>query len=487
MRVVADVLCAIFLTASSAECFRTLQSASYRPQRGYFKLCFSWYFAALVLVQGAAVALDFWRFGCYVNAVLFGALAVGCLLVRRKCPLKLTKRIWRQLAVQAILLLSLCVFVNSSWWVWLLPVVTLVSWAICLPTELVVNRHYLRKACAKLAKSNVTVIAVTGSYGKTSVKDMLSSLLKDCVSPMGSCNTPLGIAAYVNKTDICSARYLVLEFGARKRGDIAQLCKLFRPSVGIVTGVCEQHLSTFKTFRNIVATKRELVEHLPKKGFCVLNARDETARSFADAGVCAKHLSNDGLKTVCKQVNFEGTTLTVESGGEKREVTLPHIADYVADVFAICAQTALRLGQSLEQTVKNACRVRPTPHRLELKRANGFYILDDSYNGSIAGVTSCAKTLDKFCCSKVVVTQGLAECGRLRRQLNVECGRILGAACDVAVVLGKNKGFLREGLEQSGCKTICADSLNQAVRLALPFVQGGVLLFQNDLPDVAGL
>ncbi len=487
MKIATEIFSAICLTALSAECFRVLQAASYRPVRGYFKLCFSLYYMILLLTQViAVVAIKLWQYGIYFDAGLFALLAVVWNTLPRKSPLKLTKRIWRMLTAEAIVLSILCVFVNISWWVWLLPLFVLFAWGLCLPLDLLINHHYLRLAQVKLRQSGAKVIAVTGSYGKTSVKDMLSALLNNCISPQGSCNTPLGIAAFINKTDLNGARYVLLEFGARQKGDIAALCKLYRPKYGIVTGVCAQHLSTFKSLQNVILTKRELVENLPQDGFCILNSRDDIALSFTSCGVCAKFLSNEGLQTD-STVDFDGTSISVNVSGDVRTVKLPQVASYITNTLEICIQATLRLGQPLFDTIANTVRIKQTPHRLQLTKGNGFYILDDSYNGSLPGVESCCKTLKSFVCPKVVITQGLVECGKLRREMNVQCGLLLGQACDAAVVLGKNADFLVEGLTLSGCRVMTAQNLAGAVQLAAPLAMGGILVFQNDLPDVVNI
>ena len=484
MQIAAQCVSALCLTVASAECFRVLQSSGYRPQRGYFKIYLSVYYLCLLVLQIVTALLyvyvDFYYF---INLALFALLAVVVCVIKRKCPLKLTKRVWRMLAVEAVTLTLLCVFVESCFFVWLLPLLTLVAWVICLPIDAAIARHYLKCACDKLSKSDVTVVAVTGSYGKTSVKDMLSTLLADSITPTGSCNTPLGIAAYINKTDLTGAKYLILEFGARRCGDIAELCKLYKPKYGVISGVCAQHLSTFKSLDNVIATKRELVEHIPTDGFCVLNSVDEIASSFTSAGNCCKYLSYDGVKIKVKNVDLNGTHLEVAVGKKKAEITLPQISDYVKDTFAICLQLALKLNQSFEDTISRVPLVKQTPHRMELMKGANCYILDDSYNGSIVGVTSCMKTLAQFAVTKVVITQGLVECGKERKAMNVQCGRLLGSVCDVAVVLGRNSKYLVEGLQETPCKILYAKDLKQAVLLATQHVTGGILLFQNDLPD----
>ena len=484
MKIVVYVVSAICLTIVSAECMRVLQQACYRPQRGYFKIFLTVYYLAMLMVQVVSTLLYVYvDFYCYVNLALFAMLSVGVNVIKRKCPLKLTKRVLRMFAVEAFLLILLCVFVESCFFVWLLPIFTLVAWVICLPLDVVIARHFLKRASVKLSKSNVTVIAITGSYGKTSTKDMLSALLEGSVAPSGSCNTPLGIAAYINKTDLTGAKYLILEFGARRRYDIAELCKLYAPRYGIVTGVCAQHMSTFKSLENIVATKRELVEHLSQDGFCVLNSADEIASGYVNSGNCTKYLSYDDIQISVKSVDLNGTQMEIECDQNKVNVCLPQITDYVKDTFAMCLQMALRLNQQFDKTLNRISFIKQTPHRMELVRGVNCYIIDDSYNGSIAGVSSCAKTLAHFDCVKVVITQGLVECGKNRKDMNAQCGEILGNVCDVAVVLGRNAKYLAEGLGKTTCKIVFAKNLKQAVLLATERVNGGILLFQNDLPD----
>ena len=142
------------------------------------------------------------------------------------------------------------------------------------------------------------------------------------------------------------------------------------------------------------------------------------------------------------------------------------------------------LWQSFEQTIDNLLKVKQTPHRMEISRCNDFYIVDDSYNASLGGVESCAKTLSFFHCPKVVITQGIVECGKDRKQQNLQCGKLLGGVVDVAVILGKNSSYLQQGLLLGGCnKVLSATNLNDAVTIARKYAVGGLLVFQNDLPD----
>lgn len=469
----------------SYECFRCLQGANYLPQRGYFRLLLSPYFAALAVVQGAVLAVKLCQLPSWISCIFYAIAAVIFVAIPRKSPLKFTKRIIRMAVAQLALCFVLCYFDVAAYAVITLPLVALISLSICLPMDIAVARYYIRKAQKKLAASKAVVVAITGSYGKTSVKDMLSSLLDDSLTPKGSCNTPLGIASFINKTDLYYAKYLVLEFGAKRKGDIAELCRLFKPKYGIVTGVCPQHLSTFKTWDNVIATKRELVEYLPEDGVCVLNSSDETAISFAAAGNCSKVASNELVSVSLDGISVDGARLNVRHAKTDKQVNLPQITAHSVDTFAMCLTMCLVLKQSFTKTLSRVVDVKQTPHRMEISKAANCYIIDDGYNGSIKGVVSTANTLIHFTQHKTVITQGLVECGRLKKKLNVQCGLILGQACDVAIVLGSKKKYLAEGIKQTKCKVIFAKNLKEAVQLAQPYLNGenSILLFQNDLPD----
>lgn len=480
------VLEPLLLWLLSYECFRRLQGANYRPLRGYFRLLYGPYYIVLVALQIFAVFTQIYGLPRYIADILYGVAAVAFACIPHKIRFKFTKRICRMLIAQLALLAGASIAKIAPYTVAALPFVTLVSLVICLPIDAIIAKHYIRKAQRKLESSNVTVIAITGSYGKTSVKDMLCALLDDSACAKGSCNTPLGIAAFVNKTDLYYVKYLVLEFGARNRGDIAELCRLYKPKYGIITGICAQHLSTFKTLDNVIATKRELVEYLPRDGVCVLNCADDIARAFADLGECRKALSDNGINVTSNKVTADGTELSVAYRKTVKTVLLPQITEYVKNTFEMCLQMCLTVGQCFTKTLQRVGNVRQTPHRTEITKAQNCYIIDDGYNGNIVGVTSMANTLQQFAQHKTVITQGLVECGRKRKEFNVECGRILGSACNVAIVLGANAKFLKEGLSQTDCTVLQAKNLSQAVSQAQPYLNGpssSILIFQNDLPD----
>lgn len=480
-----QIIDALLLTTISTECFRVLQSCSYKPQRGYLKIYLTPFALLLLIVQILAVLCYFLLSKLIVTAI-FVVATILIFIKKRKCPLKYTKRIIRMLIIQLAVMFCLCYFVGGVFLVIVLPFITLVSWLICLPIDCIIASYYLQLATKKLSQSNVTVIAITGSYGKTCTKDMLSVLLDESIAPSGSCNTSLGIASFINKTNFLGYKYLILEFGARNVGDIARLCKLFSPKYGIVTGICPQHLSTFKTLDNILKTKGELVQNLPKEGFCVLNGADRNLCSLLDFGTCKKIITNK--KSISNfQTTLNSTTFDVTYNNVTHSIHLPQVSQYVVDTFLACFYTCILLGQSVDVTIANCQKVEQTPHRMQTYFNGSFWIVDDAYNANIKGVESCCNTLSQFDNFKIVLTQGIVEGGRQQKALNELCGKLLGKTFDVVIAIGKYAKQISFGAS-GDCQVICVKKLAQGIKELQKYVrQNCIVLFQNDLPDVANL
>lgn len=480
-----DCVCVgIMLTVLSVESFRVLQQVGYRPERGYMRVYLSAYGILLLCTQCVSVAMYLLGAPVWAAVCLYAVVGLPCLFVRRKCPIVYTPRLIRMFAVQLVL----CV-VLSLWLAWfvvaLLPCLALVAWTAMLPVERKIAIRYQKSATKRLVESGVKVIAVTGSYGKTTTKTMLAELLGGkAVCPTGSCNTPLGIAKFINGCDLSKYKYVVLEYGARRRGDIAELCRLYPPDYGVITGICPQHLSTFGSLDNIVAEKTSLGSALPSVGICVINGADEVLRKATFDGKCKVLASGSNVSVRTIKTEIDGQTLEVDTAQESATVKLPQIADYAANIFAMCAEMCLSLGMSLDEITANTKFITQCPHRMQVLRRGELCIVDDSYNASIDSVSAACSTIGKLGGTKIAIAQGIVECGNKRKQLNIECGRMLGETFDIVVVVGKNSSLLQRGCEESSTPTIKARNVQQATLLAVERICGkGILYFQNDLPD----
>ena len=214
-----------------------------------------------------------------------------------KVPLVYTARVKRLIATEVILTFFLLLFVFfftatpldnftlSTWGFFrfnsfillisiIIPVIVLASNLINLPIEGLIHYYYFQTARRKILKAKLINIGITGSYGKTSTKFFLSSILsakfKILFTP-ASYNTPMGISKVINQNDLSDYSMFVAEMGADKFGDINELCKLIKPDYGIITAIDNQHLETFLSVENIVKTKLSLFNNIKEKGFGIYN------------------------------------------------------------------------------------------------------------------------------------------------------------------------------------------------------------------------
>ncbi len=476
------VLCCVALYMCSLPCLAYLQGKSYHITE-YFTVLKSRYFLLIVLLQFAFAVLfalnRLWAGVICVCVTLPLGIVFAVKIAKSNKPMKFTFRMILTSAALCCVITAVCLVFPVG--VALLPFAVAFSHIVLLPLESAIGRYYISKARKKLHASNVVTIAVTGSFGKTSVKQILSQLL-NCNATPSSYNTPLGIARYINGNAIDS-RYIVLEFGARRRGDISKLCRLFPPDVGVITGVTDQHLETFKSLDNIVYEKGCLIDSLTESSFCVIGSVQNT-ESYRTRGKCRKvYVGTDGLSFDIVKVENNEMHFVVH-GDNDVDFQCPLLG--VANVQNIvCALEVCRqLGYDISQFKDSVKGLLQIDHRMQLINTPHFDIIDDSYNANINGVASCCTTLDMLRGAKVAISQGIVEGGSQQRQLNVQCGRLLGASCRLVVVVGVNSNSIAEGVALAGGNVVFADSTADAVKTvnALDY-KVDYLLFQNDIPE----
>ena len=364
-----------------------------------------------------------------------------------------------------------------------LPVACLAN-CVTLLWELPKNKSYIKKAKAKIEGSKLTVVAITGSFGKTSAKNVLAQMLKGkyrVLATPSSFNTPLGIARTVNGNALEDYDVFVAEFGARNVGDIAELCELCPPDYSMITGICAQHLESFKTLENIISAKGEIIAGTKNKtvisGSCFeyFKLRDGVERCD-----CVSEVSAD----------CTGTKLTLTLGGVQKRVKTKLLGAHSADNIGICAQVAFALGVSLDDICKAVEELDFVEHRLQLSVSNGVNIIDDGYNSNVVGAKCAVEVLRSFPGKKVVVTPGLVELGVLEESENKALGASL-VGLDYVILVGETlvtavkQGYLDAGGEEE--KLVLVPSLLKAQdALKTVIASGDTVLFLNDLPEIYG-
>lgn len=349
----------------------------------------------------------------------------------------------------------------------------------------------IRRATAQLAAHKAVKIAIAGSYGKTSMREMLTTVLaegKNVAAPGGSYNTPLGISTFAASLK-GDEDVLVFEFGEYYPGDIKELCEMVRPDIGVITGVNEAHLEKFGSLDKTAATIFELADYLGDKPVYV-NAESRLARERATPEHILYGPGGAGYwRTEDPTTSLEGTTFAL-AGEEVRIIARSKLLGlHQVGPLSAAADIARRLGLAPLQIEKGITKTVPFSHRLEPHfGGDGVVTIDDSYNGNPDGVRAAIDFLAALPGRRWYVTPGLVEAGPRVREVHTDIGRHLARAHIEKVVLIRNSvtPFIEEGLSDAnfqGALIWYDDALLALKALPAMTVKGDIVLLQNDWPD----
>lgn len=377
----------------------------------------------------------------------------------------------------------------------LAPLVLMLA-ALCnAPFENWNNRRYINRTKRILEKSDCIKIGITGSYGKTGVKNILTTLLSQkyrVLATPESYNTPLGVALTAKKLD-STHDVFIAEMGARHVGDISDLASLVKPQYAVLTGVNNQHLETFKTEENIKQTKFELFENLPETAYGFFSSDNEISKELYGNAKCNKFLAGiSGGLVHAKQiaVGEGGTSFLLEIEGERAvrcNTTL--LGKHNISNICLAAAVAYKIGLSPKEIAEGINRLKAVEHRLEMVTNNkDIKIIDDSYNSNQDGVRAALEVLSSFEGRKIVLTPGLVELGKEENIANYEMGKEIAAVADKLIVIGRhNAEMLIKGWYEGGRGNediLFAKSLEKGNAMLNEIMRAGdVVLFENDLPD----
>ena len=443
----------------------------------------------------------------FATGITIGAWAIAW-REKFKTPLVYTMRVKRLFATNILLFIAITVLAllfAGKWAIAIIGVTLVFSNLLMLlanlintPIEKAINRDYYNDA-KRIIESHkgLIIIGVTGSFGKTSTKNYLASVLAEkynvLVTP-GNFNTLLGVIRTIREHLRPYHQVFIVEMGAKQKNDIKEICDLVHPTIGIVTAVGEMHLETFKSVENIQDTKFELINSLPASGLGVINNDSEYIKSYK------------GIKSPCRIIRYAaegegdykaanvvygagGVTFTL-NGGEQYSSRLLGAGNLLNILAAIAV--ADHLGVPVNKQKNAIARLQPVEHRLSMKVANGITVLDDAYNSNPQGAKMGLEVLKNFAVGennkRIVITPGFVEMGVRQTEANKELGRTIATSCDYAIIVNAvNREAIKSGLEEGGLpaeKYFLADSLNHAhEHLAKILRAGDVVLYENDLPD----
>ena len=359
---------------------------------------------------------------------------------------------------------------------------------LLLPIDFFAKELLVLLAKNKIKKLNdLKIIGVAGSYGKTGMKDMITTVLEEkfrVVKTPESVNTPVGIARIILKNVNLETEILIIEMGEYYPGDIKNICLIAAPQIGVITGINEAHLERLRSIDNSVKTIFELAQNMKPNGLLLANGKD-------------KNIINNYKKFVSKQEIYsyqikEKTEFNEDAPGFiYKKIFFPFLGQFNLDKIDGVVYLAKKLGLTNQEIDNGLKKIKTPPHRLQpiLNREKNILVIDDSYNGNPDGVEEAIKTLSLFKKRrKIFVTPGLVEIGVKSGEIHRRIGKRLNDVVDL-VILVKNSATpeIEEGLTKAGFnkKNITwFDSMMEAQNnLGNILRSGDVILFQNDWPD----
>lgn len=519
--VISAILAGIMVLTELKRDLMMLQQNSYRNERYSRWLKVSG--DSTTAVKLSAMAIFFLSMVPFVPTfasatfVVFEAICVSVSLLtkRYKKPLVFTMRAIRIYVVSIILsiiviALALALFGKSGFdydaWICAVALVGVycVSHAVLLlantllqPFQNLINQRYYNDAKGILESiPDLTVIGITGSYGKTSTKHYLYRILCEefeTVMTPGSFNTTLGVVRTIREKLQPYTQIFIAEMGAKQIGDIKEICDLVHPSIGIVTAVGEQHLESFKTIENVQKTKFELIDSLPNDGFAVVNNDFEMIENRKVENVaCVRYgvKNSEGVQAKNIVTTSDGTMFTIYFNGEEHTFSTRLVGECNVSNLVAAILVALHLGMKVDSIARAVADIQQVEHRLNVRRVSGgVTLIDDAFNSNPVGSAMALDVLRNIDGDrKIIVTPGMIELGPVQYEANKKFGRKIAESADIALIVGEfNKTAILDGIADAAVADLQVKEFATFGEAQAYFQtiakKGDVILYENDLPD----
>ncbi len=471
-------------------------------------------FLILIILLFPPEFLDYSLWGSAVAAAfyLFGIYSIS-LLIRKKWRFpKLTKKSVFLLSLGfASLFFSLFVF-NRYFLIFIavmeiiLPFLTfLIMELVQVPTNLWKRLIYMKARKKIEMQKELIVVGITGSYGKSSTKEFLYTILSrryNVLKTSGNINTEIGVAQTVINHLKPEHQVFIVEMGAYRKGEVKLLCDIVKPKIGVVTGVNQQHLALFGSMDNLLSAEggRELSEALPKSGLLVLNG---------DNKYCLDLYRKANLQPGARKIIYSAKGDRVDSDVWTEDVSIhKEFVSFLAldkdknavhfrvnvlggqNIQNILAAilVARELGMSFEE-IAEACKdIKQDQASMALKKGNhGISVIDSSYSANPDGVLADLDYLNIFPGKKVIVMPCLIELGKESGRLHEKIGRRIGEVCDIAIITSKdNFNDIQKGVVEAGKKpesiVLCDRADDIYSILTLSCKSGDAVLLEGRVP-----
>ena len=415
---------------------------------------------------------------------------IGLSIRGRTSPLAWTARLRRAGVVAGILLLGVYTagaVLESGFFIalglFLLPALIDIALLVLGPIERILGNRWVQQASARLQSSGAKVVAITGSYGKTSTKQYAAHLLAGkfrTVASPASFNNRMGLARAINEHLVPGTEVFIAEMGTYGPGEIEELTRWIRPDVAAMVAIGPVHLERFRTLERIVAAKSEILD---RAGIGVISVDHPLL-----AGLALERKETMDVITV----SGDGADARVTVEGDLIRVDGVELGAAPTEVFPVNLAVAVGIGMALGvEPGDMASRLNGLPrpeHRQALSSSErGFTVIDDTFNSNPAGARMALGLLDRVGNGgrKVVVTPGMVELGPDQFDQNLAFAAESAAVADDLLIVGRtNRDALLRGSAKGGAAVTVVTSREEAVDwVRRNLGPGDAVLYENDLPD----
>ncbi len=387
-------------------------------------------------------------------------------------------------------------------YVQLLPLSLPLATLLLKPYDEKVNNNFRQEAVYKLKEHDPFIIAVTGSFGKTSIKHILGHILDNhaptLITP-GSVNTEMGITRIIRERLTAKHKYFIVEMGAYGIGSIARLCRLTPPKLSMVSAVGKAHLERFKDLEGTAKAKFEIAEAaIENNGHVIINTsvlEREYAKDFTNKhGKYFIYCGKDGsIQALNIKQTPEGLNFDLQVNNQTHQVQAPIFGYHHVDNMLLAIATALHVGMPIEDIILSLKTVPQIKHRLEVKRLESYTIIDDAFNSNPAGFMAALDVLDTITPPdgrRILVTPGMVELGDDHDKEHLRLGKKAAQTADIIIAVKSERiqSFIKGINEESGNdknKVLKMASFKHAEQWIIQnATKEDVILLENDLPDL---
>lgn len=423
-----------------------------------------------------------------------------------KKMLVLTSKIRLIIVLSLIWLIVLFILIGQDSWFWaiiicliivsqdyiLLSLALITLW----PFENYIKNQIKSKTHSKIKRlqaRGLKVIGITGSYGKTTTKDFLYQILRQkyqVLKTPESFNTVLGIAKVVDLELDESYQYFICEYGAFRKGSIAELVDMIKPDYGILTGINEQHLEQIGSIEDITREKFTMVEAIDPKQPIAINLGNKYVidnYKKLDRNYVGYNSSATNYKLQATTFTEHGSKFDLILDGKKYPATTPVFGQSNLQNILAAATMAYQLGITSKQIIESIANLKPTSHRLEVKQfENGITYIDNAFSSNVDGFKLALDFLATFKKRpKILVTPGIVLLADRSKDIHHELGKLAAKVCDRIILVGQSERTKALEEEISDVKKVIYIDLISEVWPTITSLnfKTPVVLIENDLPD----